>query len=412
MKKLLIIGAGIGQINLVKKAKELGCHVTVVTIPGNWPALELADDVWYIDIYDRDKIVERAKHENISAVTSDQNDLMMPTVAYVAEKLGLPGNTFEQVNSYCNKNTFRKNCDLIGVPSPKHIEVNDINFDFSSFDCKMPWIVKPADSQSSIGVRRVDSINEVKPALKDAIMSSRTHSAIVEEFFFGKELVCEGFIENGKYFNLGFADRKYFNLDNLMIPSQTLFPSIIEDKIKEKIINYESRMAAYIKPSFCITHSEYLYNELTGEIRIIETALRGGGVFISSHLIPYSTGIDINDILLKKVLGIYVDVYGQFMNKKSLAAGYVCFYLEDGIIDSIEGIEKIKSMPFVKMMKISDIQPGLKANKITYKGDRRGPFIVCGNTRKELENNILKIQNTFCVSIKNKDIVCSGIIWT
>ena len=102
--KLLIIGAGIGQVPLLKRAKAKGIHVTVATIPGDYPCIPLADDVILIDIYDRDSIVKEARKRKITAVISDQNDLMMPTVAYVAEKLCLPGNSFETVMSYCNKN--------------------------------------------------------------------------------------------------------------------------------------------------------------------------------------------------------------------------------------------------------------------------------------------------------------------
>ena len=96
-QKLLVIGAGIGQVPILEKARERGVHTTAVTLPGNQPGIALADDVFYCDIFDRDRIVEWARTNKITAVTSDQNDLMNPTVAYVAEKLGLPGNRFDQV---------------------------------------------------------------------------------------------------------------------------------------------------------------------------------------------------------------------------------------------------------------------------------------------------------------------------
>lgn len=57
----IIIGAGIGQINIIKKAQKMGFHVTVVSQPGNYPGLDLADDIIYCDIYDREKIVDLAK---------------------------------------------------------------------------------------------------------------------------------------------------------------------------------------------------------------------------------------------------------------------------------------------------------------------------------------------------------------
>ena len=406
--KLLVIGAGIGQVTIVKKAKKLGYHVTVVTIPGDWPAIPLADDVWYIDIYDRDQIVQKAEKEGITAVISDQNDLVMPTVAYVSEKLGIPGNTCEQVISYCNKNRFRDNCDLLGIPVPKHISVNSMDFNASFFDCPLPWIVKPADSQSSIGVKRVDTFGELKNALRSALDYSKTHSAILEEFFLGRELVCEGYVDGGKYFNLGFADRKYFNLEKLMIPSQTLFPSAVSENIKNKVIECEKKMAAYVKPAFGITHSEYLYDEKTEEIRVVESALRGGGVFISSHLVPYSTGIDINDVILKKAIGINVDINAVFERKRMSAAGYVCFYLKDGTIHSIRGLEQINNMPYVKMVSFSGIEIG---KKTTYKGARKGPILVCADSRKELEQNILAVQNTLKIDVYSENGVIPGIVW-
>ena len=109
-EKLLIIGAGIGQEPLLKKAQAKGLHVTVATIPGNYPCIKKADDVIFMDIYNRDGLVEEAKKRGITAVISDQNDLMNPTVAYLAEKLGLPGNKFATVLTYCNKNLFRECC--------------------------------------------------------------------------------------------------------------------------------------------------------------------------------------------------------------------------------------------------------------------------------------------------------------
>lgn len=308
MKKLLVIGAGIGQVPIVKKAKEMGVHVTVVTMPGKQPCIELADDIIYLDIYERDTIVEEAKKRGITAVTSDQNDLMNPTVAYVAEKMGLPGNKFDTVMSYCNKNIYRENCEKAGVPVPMHIAADSVNYDFSTFKCSLPWIVKPADSQSSVGVKKIENMNELIPALEFALSKSKTHSAIVEEFFTGVEFVAEGFIDDGKYYPLNFADRKYFDLNELLIPSQTLFPSTLDQDILDRVVEYESKMAAYKNPSFAIVHSEYLVNTETKEIKVVESALRGGGVYISSHLVPLSTGININEVLLKKALGIEVDI--------------------------------------------------------------------------------------------------------
>lgn len=412
MKKLLVIGAGIGQVPIINKAKEMKVHVSVVTQPGNQPGIALADEVYYQDIYERESIVTWAQENNITAVISDQNDLMMPTVAYVAEHLSIPGNTYEQTMAYCNKNIYRDNCDRIGNPVPKHIAVDSADYDFSTFDCPLPWIVKPADSQSSVGVKKIDKIEDLKPALEFALGKSKTHSAIVEEFFFGSEVVCEGFISDGKYYLLAFADRKYFKLQDLMIPSQTCFPSRINPDLLDKIVTYEEKMASYIKPKFAIVHSEYLINEKTGEIRVVESALRGGGVYISSHLIPLATGIDINEIVLKKSLGIDVDVKAEINKGFHKAAGYICFYLPEGRINSISGIEELNKLSFVNMICLDEISVGQKTEKMLHKGLRKGPIIVSGDSREELEENIKKVQETLHIEVINDAGEISGIIWS
>lgn len=410
MQKLLIIGAGIGQIPIIEKAKSRGIHISVVTLPGQ-PGIELADDVFYCDIYDRDAIVNWAREKKITAVTSDQNDLMNPTVAYVAEKLGLPGNKFEQVMAYCNKNTYRDNCDIIGNPVPIHIAVDDMNYDFSNFERPLPWIVKPADSQSSVGVQKIEKIEDLKPALEEALSHSKSHSAIVEEFFTGHEIVSEGFINDGKYYLLAFADRKYFSLKDLMIPSQTLFPSLVKKELLDRVIECEQRMASYIKPSFAIVHSEYLVNEQTEEIRVVESALRGGGVYISSHLIPLATGIDINDVLLDKAMGVDVDVDKVMAGRKDEASGYICFYLPEGTIKSVDGIEELKQFSSVKKICLDSIQVGQRTEPMLHKGLRKGPILVSGETREILEKNISRVQETLKIQVECPDGVVKGVIW-
>ncbi len=410
MKKLLIIGAGIGQVPLLQKAKSRGIHVTVVSIPGNYPCFELADDVIYMDIYDSDGIVDEARKRGITAVVSDQNDLMIPTVGYVAEKLGLPGNKFDTVMDFCNKNQFRDMCDAAGVPCPKHKSVSKETID-APIDMPFPLMVKPADSQSSIGVKKVNNEQELKEALDFAISKSPTSNAIVEEFFQGREVVCEGFTHEGKYYLLQFADRKYFDLPEVLIPSQTLFPSTLNKEYKDRIVECESKLAAYAKPSFAIVHSEYLINEATGEIRVVESALRGGGVYISSDLVPMATGIDINDVLLRKALGEEVDVDKVFEQRKENASAYVCFYLNEGTVCSVKGVEEVKALPFVHEAYINDLQMGQKTGLPTYKGARKGPILVYGSDLEDLERNILTAQNTFHVEVKEGTGTISGIHW-
>lgn len=411
MKKILMVGAGIGQIYLSKKIKQRGDYLIVVTLPGHQPVIEIADKVYYCDVFDKTGVLSIAQQEGIDAVISDQNDTMMPTVAFVAENMNLSGLRIVQVEAYCNKNHYRDNCDKLGIPVPKHVEVHELKIPAEFSYVPFPWIVKPADSQSSVGVEKVYNEEEYFAALEKAIGYSKTRSAILEEFFKGQELVAEGFIYQGRYYNLGFADRKYFKLPRLFIPSQTIFPSNVDKDLLAKIEDCEQQMAGYIKPEFAIVHSEYLYNPQTREIRVVESALRGGGVYISSHLIPLYSGIDINEILLDCICGKRIDMNAVMSRRNNKAAGYVCFYLPEGTIINVDGMEDAAKLPFVRMMCVDDVKVGNTTPALTHKGQRLGPIIVTGENRADIEKNIAFLQNNIKVTVRNSKGSELGIIW-
>ena len=65
MKKILILGAGIYQVPLIKTARRLGIYSIVCSIPGNYPGFEYADKVYYENTTDAEKILEIARKENI-----------------------------------------------------------------------------------------------------------------------------------------------------------------------------------------------------------------------------------------------------------------------------------------------------------------------------------------------------------
>ena len=410
-KKIMVIGAGIGQYFLAQKIKDRGHYLITVTLPGNQPVIDIADKVCYHDVFDKEGVLAIAREEQIDAVISDQNDTMMPTVAYVAEHMNLPGNNTQQVNAFCNKNIFRDNCDILGIPVPRHCSMNKVEIPEALKDVPFPWVVKPADSQSSIGVAKVDNKEEYMVALKKAIDLSKNKSAIVEEFFKGHELVAEGFIYKGKYYVLGFADRKYFKLNNMFIPSQTIFPSLVPQTILKKIEQCESKMSEYIKPDFAIVHSEYLYNPETNEIRVVESALRGGGVYISSHLVPLYSGIDINDTLIDCIVGNDVDMEKVMNERNNKAAGYVCFYLPGGTVCKADGIDETRQLDFVKMMCVNDVKVGMVTPPLTHKGQRLGPILVTGSDRNDIEQKIKTLQETLQIMVKGEDGVIRGINW-
>lgn len=73
MKKLMILGAGVYQVPLIKRAKEKGLYTIVVSIPGDYPGFKLADKIYYENTTDCEKILEIAQKENIDGIVNSRN---------------------------------------------------------------------------------------------------------------------------------------------------------------------------------------------------------------------------------------------------------------------------------------------------------------------------------------------------
>ena len=410
-KRVLLLGAGIGQLFLAKKIKQDGHYLIIIAFNYLPEVIALADKFIHQDLYDKDSVCKIASEERVDAVLSDQHDIISPLVAYVADFLNLPGNHYGQVLSYTDKNLFRDNCDRLDIPVPRHYRLDknpDLpeSFKYVSF----PWIVKPADSQSSLGITKVDSFSEFETAVRKAVQVSLTGHAIVEEFFKGKEVVVEGLIYKWEYLNLGIADRLYFDLKDRFIPSQTIFPSKVSDNLKRKMIECEKRMAQYINPYFAIVHSEYLYDDISGEFRVVESALRGGGVFISSHLVPLYCGVDVNQLLIDASLGIQINVDSIKKSLTSRSSAYVCFYFPEGVLESTHGIKDVDNLDYVRLFDKHGLTVGAEVARMEHKGQRLGPIVLDAKDRNEIEGRIKEVQGMITAAVQTRGGI-QGIRW-
>lgn len=407
MKKVMIVGAGAGQVPLIQRCKERGLYTVVVSPYGPYPGIELADKHINEDIFNKDNLVEIGRKEAIDYVISDQSDYAVPIVAYVAGKLGLPGNSLEVAETYTFKSLFRGFCHRNGIPAPKSIVLELLNPDYNDVSkLKLPLVVKPADSQGSRGISKITNLAQLSLAVEEASRYSRNHKVVVEEFFQGREIVCEGFVINGEYINVAFGEREYFSLDGLFIPSKTRFPANLSEKDKLQLVENEKTIAYKLKPAFGIVHSEYLVND-DGDFVVIESALRGGGVYIASHLIPLSTGVDLTEVLVSAMEGNTIKSNSLLSPEKIGASEYLCFYLKKGNVTSISFPEEMRNCPNIVISEIDNIKIGDNIGRFEHKGMRKGPFIIKGKDFQEVKEIEKQIKDSLSIQVDCQP----GIIW-
>lgn len=236
VKRIMILGASAAQVPIIRKASELGFETVSVSVPGNYPGFEVSDRYYEIDIRDRERILSIARAETISGILTDQTDIAVPTVAYVAERLGLPGIGSECALNFTNKFRMRSMARELGVPVPGFVMVQDRN-DVQDAVSKLtpPYIVKPVDSQGSRGVSKVSHPSDLWAHVQNAARFSPDGQVIVEEFFYGVETVVQGFVSNYKVFNLALADREYFDLPGMLFPKQRFFQAYYPILFKQRL---------------------------------------------------------------------------------------------------------------------------------------------------------------------------------
>jgi biotin carboxylase len=163
------------------------------------------------------------------------NDPAMPMVAFIAEELGLVGNSSACINSLVSKYAFRQLQEQAGLYCPKHVELeNDINIDEQIKNFTFPVIVKPSVSAGSQGTTKIQAnqtgkLQEVFNTCKDF---SRNGKVTIEEYV--EMPTLEGI--EGDIFVFGdiilwnglFTTRR--SMMAPMIPMTYIFPAILSQE--------------------------------------------------------------------------------------------------------------------------------------------------------------------------------------
>lgn len=295
MKKIVIIGANDFQRPLIQKAHEMGYETHVFAWREGATGAKDADYFYEISITEKEEILKICQKIRPQAVTTIGSDLANITVQYLAEKLGLPGNSRECIENSTNKFLMRRAFAQAGLWTPFFATVGE-NEEIQVPD--YPVIVKPTDRSGSRGITRVESREELMPAISRAIEQSFEKKAIVEEYIKGAEYSVETISYQGTHTLLAIT-KKYTTGNPHYIEVGHLQPAPLKPETKDQIQATVFAALDTLKVENGAGHSE-LRIDREGNIRIIEIGSRMGGDCIGSDLVLLSTEQDF--------VGMVVDV--------------------------------------------------------------------------------------------------------
>ena len=305
-KKLAIIGANESITLLIEKAKSLGYETHVFAWKCGDPGEYVADYFYPISIDEKDIILQKCREIGICGICSITSDFAAPTVAYVARHLGLPGNPertdIVARDKYEMRKAFR---EYGGIYCPRFIEVDETIQSFILNELQFPVIVKPTDRWSSKGVTRVDSIDEVGPAIQIACNESLTGKAIVEEFMDGPEYSAECIVFHGEISILAFTQKITTGYPHYIEKGHKQ-PADLSDKQKTAATKTIEKAINALDITDSAAHVEFRILD-DGNIGIIEIGARMGGDCIGTDLTPISTGMDYIKMVIDVACGTAPD---------------------------------------------------------------------------------------------------------
>lgn len=304
-KNLAIIGASYLQLPLIERAKEMGYTTHVFAWAANDIGETAADSFYPISIVEKDQIVEKCREIGIDGICSIASDLAAVTVNYVAEKLGLTGNSMACTLKSTNKHHMRRAFEAGGDPSPKSILVNE-QTDLDALELTYPIIVKPTDRSGSRGIYKLETPEGLADAVRASMGEGFEKKVLVEEFVEGDEYSVEG-ISFGGHHQILTITQKFTTGAPHFIETGHREPAPISAEMFEKVKQVVMHALDSLEIRNSASHSEIKITP-DGQIRLIEIGGRMGGDCIGSDLVRYSTGIDFVRAVIQVACGIEPDL--------------------------------------------------------------------------------------------------------
>ena len=305
MKKVLLLGGSHFQIPSVKCAKKMGYYtITCDYLPDN-PGHKFADEYHNVSTTDKEAVLKLAQDLKIDGIVCYASDPSAPTAAYVAEKMGLPGQPYKSVEILSNKDLFRQFLAENGFNVPRargFTKKEEAHADWDNF--KKPVMVKPVDSSGSKGVSKIETLDELDNAIDYALPFSRCKRFIIEEFVekFGYQIAGDGFSVDGKLVFRCFAN-DHFNIHagNPFVPIGASWPYNMPQRIHDKL-------HAEIQKVLDLLHMKsgaYNFDARIDEnenVYLMEIGPRNGGNLIA-QVTDYATGVDMVEYTIKAATG-------------------------------------------------------------------------------------------------------------
>jgi len=391
-KRIMILGAGVYQVPLIKKAKEMGLETVVVSPKGNYPGILLAD-IWLdVDTTDANRVLDAARQYAVSGVVTTGTDVSVPTVGVVVDALGLRGPTKHMADTVSSKTAFRAFLKEHALNCPDFVVCHcarDAWGFYKRQNDKM--VIKPDDSSGSRGVMILDcgqTEESVIDAYRNAVKFSRSGRVCAEAFIEGVEVGGDAFFVDGEVRFLTIT-RKH--MDSVIVQGHSLPGSLSAAemaRVKDEIQHVASKLG-YDNGA---VNFDVMIN--AHDVTILELGLRNGGNGILD-LVYHSEGVNLAEWLLAYTLGDSIPEGGHEAHSVS---SYVFGVPHKGCLKSVTNLEQLTEAVPEVFDRVMAHKPGDHVEPFIHNANLVGYLLLrCG--AEDYESVVARVRNVLKVEV-------------
>ena len=282
----------------MRQCKRQGCHVILLTAEklrnAEWPR-ESLDETFYlpdeIPIADIVKAVTHlARNEKLDRIVAlDEFD--METAATLREHLRIPGMGLTTMRYFRDKLAMRMRALDRKVRVPDFVPVvNHGDLQYYMDHVPAPWVLKPRQEASAIGIKKIHAAAELWPVLEE--LGDKQSTFLLEKFVPGDVYHVDSVVSESQilFSNVSKYGKPPMNVAHGGVFTTFTVPRDSEDDSALRAINADLIAALGLLRG--VAHAEFIRAEADGQFYFLECAARVGGAYIN-EMVEAATGINL-----------------------------------------------------------------------------------------------------------------------
>jgi biotin carboxylase len=283
----------------MRECKRQGCRVLLLTAEklreADWPR-EILDDTFYLPAeISLPDIVQAVTHlgrtQKIDRIVAlDEYD--METAATLREHLRIPGMGLTTMRYFRDKLAMRMKALDGNVRVPDFVPVfNHSDIRYYLEHVPGPWVLKPRQEASAIGIKKIHAAEELWPVLEQ--LGDKQSSFLLERFVPGDVYHVDSVVSESEV--LFASVSKYGKPPMNVAQGGGIFTTFTvvrgsEEDLALRQINRELIAALGLVRG--VAHTEFIRAHADGQFYFLECAARVGGAYIS-EMVETATGLNL-----------------------------------------------------------------------------------------------------------------------